>query len=135
MLVSNAFVTGWPASPAYVTKYSGGCLKDESSGMGGFCLLETSTTDFSNNALSIYTLSGSDQILAANASRSMEIYRLAAADFTTFENAWSGQATIDGVVGQDGRCYQASIASKKVSSGTNYFELPVCTLSGNEHTC
>ena len=89
MLVSNAFVSGWPASPAYVTKYSGGCLRDESSGMGGFCLLETSSTDFSNNALSIYTLSGSDQVLAANASRSMEIYRLSASDFTTFEGAWS----------------------------------------------
>ena len=57
--------------------------------MGGFCLLETSSTDFTSNAATIYTLSGSDLVLAANASRSMETYRLAAADFTTLEGAWS----------------------------------------------
>ena len=65
----------------------------------------------------------------------METYRLAAADFTTFEAAWTGQATIDAVVGQDGRCFQASIAAKKVTSGTDSFEKALCTISGDEHTC
>ena len=52
--VSNKFLTNWP-SPAdgagnkeYCPKWSGGCLRDYSSGMGGFCLLEDSDIDLSD---------------------------------------------------------------------------------------
>ena len=94
VLVSNAFVSGWPASPEYVTKWSGGCLRDESSGMGGFCLLETSSTDLTTapSATAIFTGSVSSQTLISNTSRSMEIYRMSASDFSTFETAWTTQA-------------------------------------------
>jgi hypothetical protein len=49
--VSNKFITGWPA-PVYPTyfqytsKWSGGCFKDYSSGMGGFCVIEDNDTAF-----------------------------------------------------------------------------------------
>ena len=37
---SVAYTDEWPAEPAYVKEWSGACLKDHSSGMGGFCLME-----------------------------------------------------------------------------------------------
>merc|ERR1719507_392779 len=137
VLVRNSFITGWPTDPAYVTKWSGGCLRDESSGVGGFCLLETSSTDLTTapSAPAIYGISGVTSALDSNTSRSMQIYRLSAANFATFEGAWASQAVVDSLVGQDGRCFRNSIASQYVSSGTEYFEVPYCTLSGNEHTC
>ena len=97
--------------------------------MGGFCLLETSDIDMttSPSAIAIYTGSSGSLSIVSNTNRSMQIYRLAASDFTTFEGAWASQAQVDSSVGQDGRCFRNSISSKLVSSGTNYFELPVCT--------
>ena len=61
VLISNTFVSGWPTDPAYVTKWSGGCLRDESSGVGGFCLLETSDVDLTTtpSPTAIYGVSGS----------------------------------------------------------------------------
>ena len=50
--ISNKFLKGWPTPDftkkhfQYVTKWSGGCLRDHSSGMGGFCLLEDNDTAF-----------------------------------------------------------------------------------------
>ena len=137
-MISNDFVTGWPSTPAYVTKWSGGCLRDESSGVGGFCLLENADLDLtvtSTTATTIYGVSGSTTTVQNMTNRAMQIYRMSAADFTTFEGAWSSQAALDSAVGQDGRCYRNSIASTLVTTGTNYFELPVCTQSGNKWTC
>lgn len=62
VLVDQNWITGWPAAsndpttpiPAFVTKYSGACLADHSSGMGGFCLLETNDTDMTGDAAAIY---------------------------------------------------------------------------------
>ncbi len=51
-IISNSWLAGWPTpDPAnnfyeFVTKWSGGCLEDYSSGMGGFCLLEDNDTAF-----------------------------------------------------------------------------------------
>ena len=55
--ISNQFITGWPSQANgasatfydYVAKWSGGCLRDYSSGMGGFCLLEDSDVNLADN--------------------------------------------------------------------------------------
>ena len=50
--ISNKFIKGWPTPDfaklhfEYVTRWSGGCLRDYSSGMGGFCLIEDNSTPF-----------------------------------------------------------------------------------------
>ncbi len=51
-IMSNGWLASWPAPDVsksfyeYVTKWSGGCLEDYSSGMGGFCVLEDNNTAF-----------------------------------------------------------------------------------------
>ena len=62
--------------------------------MGGFCLLETSDIDMTTapSAVVIYTGSPGALSIANNTNRSMQIYRMSAADFTTFEGAWASQA-------------------------------------------
>merc|ERR1712110_1393693 len=72
--VSNAFIAGWPTDPAYVTKWSGGCLRDESSGVGGFCLLENADLDLtvtSTTATTIYGVSGSTTTVQNMTNRAM----------------------------------------------------------------
>ena len=229
--ISNKFLTGWPAPNfssgyfEYVTKWSGGCIRDYSSGMGGFCLYEDMDTAFydcgtsgvdtnesaktgagnvveicgptaaatataiNNNANCLALVSGStaineedrggpvniywDRTISNPASISaskgtathfhlasfgtgvaksgytsstgtMMFYRLAVADFTTFEGAWeksgtgtgSLQCDRGGLTGslnkQDGRAFVASIKAKKVYPGVanklEYFDYPKCTL-------
>lgn len=124
VMVSNAFIKGFPMDPTqtdqyqYVTKWSGGCLRDESSGMGGFCLLEHNDTDLSTltPAESIYYDTGASadsQYVQNNVNRSMQIYRLTGDEFdTTFETAWEDQAATETETGnleQDGRCFRNSI--------------------------
>ena len=63
ILISNAWIPGWPMYSEdtpdeyeFVTKWSGACLRDFSSGAGGFCLLETNDTELDNSypSVSIY---------------------------------------------------------------------------------
>lgn len=54
---SMKFVPGWITDPAWVKKWSGACLYDHSSSMGGFCMMETNDTDTttaSGGPLAIY---------------------------------------------------------------------------------
>lgn len=50
--ISNRWFDGWPdytTEPTafqYTTKWSGGCIRDYSSGMGGFCVIEDNDTHF-----------------------------------------------------------------------------------------
>ena len=51
VMVSTSFISAWSAVPtAFVKKYSGGCLRDYSSGAGGWCLLETNDTLLSSTS-------------------------------------------------------------------------------------
>ena len=44
--IPMSFVADWPQSTtAFVTKWSGACLRDVTSTQGGFCILETNDTD------------------------------------------------------------------------------------------
>ena len=50
-IVSNAWIKGWPAPDGakwfeFAKRWAGGCLKDYSSGTGGFCLLEDNGTHY-----------------------------------------------------------------------------------------
>ncbi len=51
-IVSNGWLPSWPAPDVsknfyeFASKWSGGCLEDYSSAMGGFCLLEDNSTAF-----------------------------------------------------------------------------------------
>lgn len=51
-IVSNGWIKGWPDYQTdpnafqFTTKWSGGCLRDYSSGMGGFCVIEDNGTYF-----------------------------------------------------------------------------------------
>lgn len=71
-IVSNGWLANWPApDPSksfyeFATKWSGGCLEDYSSSMGGFCLLEDNDTAFYDcGAIDCqYAVDGSD--LATN---------------------------------------------------------------------
>lgn len=48
-MFDTSFINGWTDLPAeFVRKWSGGCLEDYSSSMGGFCLLEDSDTNMSS---------------------------------------------------------------------------------------
>ena len=60
MRIDQRFISIWPEAAyeddgttpkffQYITKYSGGCFSDISSGNGGFCLLEDSDADFDTN--------------------------------------------------------------------------------------
>jgi len=92
----------------YLSKWSGGCFEDYSSGAGGFCLLETSdvktsktsgcTVTLTSNGVSadttlgngsigcIWDMSGlangqvTDYKLKANTNRSMQTYRVSSAN-------------------------------------------------------
>lgn len=50
--ISNGWIDAWPTPDVakkqyeYVTKWAGGCIRDYSSKMGGFCLLEDNETAF-----------------------------------------------------------------------------------------
>ena len=48
-VVSVNYIKGWPVASdvmvPYVTKWSGACFRDASSGMGGFCALEGSDVE------------------------------------------------------------------------------------------
>ena len=57
---SMKFIGGWPTAVAYVKKYSGACLYDHSSSMGGFCMMETNDTDMATTPLSAAAIYGTD---------------------------------------------------------------------------
>ena len=96
---SNKFISVWPLDPAYVQKWSGMCLKDYSSGMGGFCLLETNdtvmtATTTAQDAINIYGTSGNTNAVEnQTTNRSVITYRLSADEFSastgSLEMAWS----------------------------------------------
>ena len=49
-VVNTSFISAWDAitpTVAWVRKWTGGCLRDYSSGLGGFCVFQTNDTDMS----------------------------------------------------------------------------------------
>ena len=146
--------------PTFVRKYSGICLEDYSSGKGGFCLLETNDTDMSGSysnapfystsntvALSIYDVDTADPTnpvvktnerpLGEDTNRAIETYRLTQAEFTTLTTAWTDTAATDDSGLQDGRVYQAAMASGLVpinsvdANNIEYLNYPKCALSAD----
>ena len=95
-MFSTTFISAWSAMPAeFVTKWSGGCLKDYSSGMGGFCLLEDNDTDLettTNTPVNVYGVSGEGAVQNASVNRGVLTFRLSATDFDSLETAWTDVA-------------------------------------------
>jgi len=95
-MFSTAFISGWDAIPlGFVKKWSGGCLKDYSSGMGGFCLLETNDTNVegtSGTATNVWDVSDNTIVLNEDDNRSVLTFRLSASDFDALETAWTDMA-------------------------------------------
>lgn len=62
IVINNGFITNWPhpdtdaSAYEFVSKWSGACMRDVSSGAGGFCLLEDSDvlTDNTMPGFNIY---------------------------------------------------------------------------------
>ena len=124
VLVSNTFIEEWPRDYddsnvyEYVTKWSGACLQDTSSGAGGFCLLESNDTVLDGNAPSFtiyFDIDPSDGTtenrVQNNINRKMQIYRLSDDQFTNdFIPAWENEPINDSITGlQDGRCFRNAI--------------------------
>ena len=63
VMMSTSFIAAWSVVPAaFVKKWSGACLRDYSSGAGGWCILETNDTVMtgtSTTVVDIYGNSGS----------------------------------------------------------------------------
>jgi len=79
----------------FVKKWSGGCLKDHSSGMGGFCLLETNDTNTQGTTgtlTNVWDVSDTKIVLNESTNRSVLTFRLSASDFTSLETAWTNVA-------------------------------------------
>ena len=94
VLVSTSFISAWSAAPAkFVKKYSGGCLRDYSSGAGGWCLLETNDTDLFSDSQTVYDVYGSfsdfSNVIGEDDDRGMLFYRLSSSDFDGLETAWT----------------------------------------------
>ena len=147
-MFSTSFISAWSTAPTeFVRKWSGACLKDYSSGMGGFCLLEdndTNTEGTTNTPANIWQVTGSSPEPVVNDdddnNRAVLTYRLSDANFTGLEGAWSSEALWDTSGGwnqQDGRCYYAYLEANasKITSGDEYLDYPSCTNTGNEWYC
>ena len=99
-MFSTTFISSWDAMPTeFVRKWSGACLKDYSSGMGGFCLLEDNDTDLestTNTPVNVFTTTGSGYESVVNddddSNRAVLTYRLSAANFDGLETAWTDVA-------------------------------------------
>ena len=137
-MMSTAFVEGWIADPQFVKKWSGGCLKDHSSAMGGICLLETNDTNTegtSNTAANIYGISGATtDVQGDDTNRGVLTYRLSEANFDALETAWTDMADWDsGSSTQDGRCYYNYLDTNSLLVDTTnaamieYLDYPKCT--------
>ena len=109
----------------YLSKWSGGCFEDYSSGVGGFCLLETSdvktaktsactvtitetstgitaNTTLGNGSIGcIWDMSDlvngkvTDYKLKANTNRSMQTYRVSSANLKLLKEQWGTAAAFD----------------------------------------
>lgn len=147
-MFSTTFISAWADAPTeFVRKWSGACLKDYSSGMGGFCLLEDNDTDLettTNTPTNVYTttLSGYETVLNDDddSNRAVLTYRLTVDNFDGLEGAWSSEALWDtsGTWNQqDGRCYYAYLEANasKITSGDEYLDYPSCANTGNEWFC
>ena len=102
IVINNGFIEGWPHpdtdSSAYefVSKWSGACMRDVSSGAGGFCLLEDSDVLLDNTtpAFSIYFDQSSGipvqtNYVQNNTNKSVMTFRVTEPMFTDdFEPAW-----------------------------------------------
>ena len=101
-MFSTAFISAWSAAPiAFVKKWSGGCLRDHSSGMGGFCLLETNDTNVEGNTqspLDIYgSISDFSTVVGDTTNRAVLTYRLTDAEMTALDTQWTNGAIYDSV--------------------------------------
>ena len=95
-MFSTTFISGWDALPlGFVKKWSGGCLKDHSSGMGGFCLLEDNDTavELTTNTLTnVWDASDTTIVLNDSTNRAVLTFRLSDSDFDSLETAWTDVA-------------------------------------------
>ena len=105
----------------------------------------------SKGTATVYKMSANPhwtKITGKNSTPYFSFYRLKKADFTTFEGAWEATSTTQcdtaaspGLNKQDGRAFQMSIRSKKMTLGSKlqYFDYPKCTLntanSAHEWAC
>ena len=119
------FLPGWPLEPAFVKKWSGMCMEDYSSGMGGFCVYETNATNTAeavNGAVAIYGTTDADadgepdtdNVIGQDTSKSVETVRLSKTEFESFATAWTDMTyieTTDTTFTQDGRCYYTYLAT------------------------
>ena len=113
VLVSTSFISAWSVVPAaFVKKWSGGCLRDYSSGAGGWCLLETNDTDMTgtnDTAEKIYSIStngNSETVVGEGTNRGMLFFRLSDTEFVNgtgtgdLENAWTDMSIVDTLVNE-----------------------------------
>ena len=151
--IKNSWLAGWPAPDnatgwtEYVTKWSGACVEDVSSGMGGLCWLETNDVNFVDNAdvnatgAAIFLDVSTGEAVYAQGQGTNEAmlnFRLQASDFTTFDGAWATHQTTDGSF-SDGRAFYKSIESLLVDSAvaTNLeaFDYASCTVTAKVWQC
>ena len=115
ILINTGFIEAWSAVTAtvgFVKKWTGACLRDYSSGVGGFCIFETNDTDMTGTSdtveliYSVIANGDTTTVVGESTNRSTEFYRLSASDFDAMEDAWSTMTIVDTNTNmQDGRCY------------------------------
>lgn len=140
--VDMGFIPAW-TTPAFVSKWSGGCLEDHSSSAGGFCILETSDVNMAGTTTTstdIYGMSGNTDTVQSNTNRAMMTFRLSDSQFESFKTAWEDTAIVDTNVNEkDGRCWYNNISGYWVddtdSANIEYLDYASCALSGEEWTC
>jgi len=96
-MFDTSFISAWSAAPTeFVRKWSGACLKDYSSSMGGFCLLEDNDTNVegtTNTPINVYTTTGSGYETVLNddddSNRAVLTFRLSNGDFNALETSWA----------------------------------------------
>ena len=144
--VDQDFLPSW-TEPAYVTKWSGGCMEDYSSGMGGFCLIESNDADLSGTtttAADIYGVSGAkDTVQNGSTNRIMTTYRLSADDFANFRTAWADTDIVDTNVNEkDGRCWYNTVLNgdsldidSSDSAMLSFLDYAYCDRDDNDWTC
>ena len=151
VMMSTSFIAAWSVVPAaFVKKWSGACLRDYSSGAGGWCILETNDTDMTGTSDTVQLIydvvsnGDTSTVEGESTNRGIEFYRLSDAEFLNgtgtgdLENAWTDLPVVDTTTGfKDGRCYYtyitgASYANKsnQMSTGTEYLDYPYCANDG-----
>jgi hypothetical protein len=95
--INEGFLDGFDMSSyEYVTKWSGGCLEDYSSQVGGFCLLETNDTDMTGTSDTLALIYPSAPTVSGGSSnRDMQIYRINKTEMDAFAGLWVSETIVD----------------------------------------